>query len=299
MSTPTRNYDGKLVVSTLQSMHMQTATFLGLDMTYKEKSTLNEHLNINRDIAPAPAERPIARYLCIGNGAHAMRQLSGIPAIPVPVRHQPTDAAPYHIMPLVLRPVANDLSDDIRGNYALRRVEEHNGARYWAYYLKRLDLRSSVVTDFYTKIVDGKKTTTEFNYTDQNLYPTPADLPDFNFEVSDKVLPANGDYVNAAAPVLVSLSDFDVQEFLNVCKVMYNNPLASVVSEICLCSGVDHMTTGESYVGSSFEYNEAIGVQVAIFLSTFANLAMDNDGISYRIQIGQASPMTTAAVKAK
>lgn len=290
----TKKYDGKLVVTTLQSMHMQTAMYLGLNMTYAEKSTLNEHLSINRDLLPAPSDRPVVKYLCLGNGAHVMKQIGGVPAIPVPVRHRPTDAAPYGIVPLVLRPVNNDLSDEQRSHYALRRLEEHNEVRYWAYYLKRIDMRGVDVTDYHTQIVDGKKTVTEFNYSDQNLYPMPSDVPNFDFETTDKVLPANGSYVNAAAPVLIKLTDFDVQEYLNVCKVKYNNPMAAVVSEVCLCSGVDKLATGDSFTGSTFEYNEAIGVQVAVFLSTFTNLAMDNDGITYRIQVGQASPFTVA-----
>lgn len=295
--TNTKKYDGKLVVTTLQSMHMQTATYLGLNATYAEKSTLNEHLSINRDVVPSATKRPIAQYLCIGNGAHVVKQITGVPAIPVPVRHQPTDAAPYQIMPLVLRPVNNDLTDEQRSAYALRRIEEHNEVRYWAYYLKRIDLRGTAVTDYHTQIVDGKKTTTEFTYSDQNLYPKPADIPNYDFEVTNKVLPANGSYYNAAAPVSIKLSTFDVEEYINVCKIKYNNPLAAVISEVCICSGVDHLATGESFTGSNFEYNEAIGVQVAVFLSTFANLAMDNDGITYRIQFGQASPLTAAPGK--
>lgn len=293
-NSQTKKYDGKLVTTTLASMHMQTANYLGLPMTYAEKSTLNEHLQINRETLPDPMARPVAKYLSIGNGAHTTITINGLPPIPVPVRHQPTDAAPYGIQPLVLRPVNNDLSDDMRAMYALRRLEEHDGQRYWAYYLKRLDLRSSVVTDYYTKVVDGKKTTIPFEYSDENLFPTPSDLPDYDFETTDKVIPLDGDYTNAAAPVLVTFTEFDVQEYLNVAKILFNNPMAAAISEICICSGVDGVATGESFTGSPFNYEEAFGVQVAVFLSTYVNLAMDNDGVTYRIQVGQASPMTVA-----
>jgi len=82
---------------------------------------------------PDAAARPVAKYLVLGNKGHKVTEqtddLQGV----VPVSHQPTDAAPYGIIPLVLRPVDKDLSDDVRDRYALRRLETHNNVRYWAY----------------------------------------------------------------------------------------------------------------------------------------------------------------------
>lgn len=295
MSTiETKPYDGKHVTNTLAGLNVQNSIFLGLPITYKEKSTLNEHLGILADRRPEALAKPEARFLCVGNGGHIVTATDNL-ATPIPVKHNPTDAAPYNIIPLVLRPVDKDLGDDVRERYALRRIEEHGGRRYWAYYMKRLDFRGVRTMDYYTRIRDGQKSVREFEYSDINLYPTPPASPDYDYEVDDKLAVSDGDYVHTSAETTVPLDQFDIQELLNVATVLYGDPRKAVVSEFCLCTGIDTVATGESMVGSPFQYNEVIGAQVAVFLTTFTNVAYANRSLAYVLNIGQTEPMVLAA----
>ena len=296
MADSSSAYDGKKVTNTLSGIRVQTAVFLGLPLTYPEKSTLNEHLDINSTILPASDARPTCQYLCIGNKGHTTTAESDGLAGVLPVAHEPTDAAPYGIIPFVLRPVDNDLSDDLRKRYALRRLEEHNGKRYWAYYLRRLSYTGKVVSDYYTKVRDGVKTIVEFKYSDLNLYPSQPELPDYNYDVTDTLTASDGDYVHAAAGISVTLDTFDIEELVNVARVKYQNPTMAIMSEFCLCSGIDYTATGESMVGSPFTYTEAIGVQVAVFLTTFVNVAFNNGGLGYDLQIGQTEAMALSTL---
>ncbi len=293
MSTETKAYDGKHVTNTLAGLSLQTTLIMGLPMEYKQKSTLNEALLINREITPDSASRPTMKYLCLGNGGHVISTDGGL-ATPIPIEHQPTDVAPYNIMPQVLRALDKDLSDDLREIYALRKQVEFNGRRFWAYYLRRLDWRGVRVKEYLTTVRDGVKSVKEFEYSDKNLKPTPPDMPDYNYEVSDQVVPANGDYVHSSASTRIELTEFDVQELLNVAEIIYGDPRMAVVSEFCLTSGVDTMATGESAVGSPFEYMEAMGTQINIFLTTFTNMAYQNKGVAYTLDVGNTEPMVLA-----
>lgn len=294
MSTiETKPYDGKHVTNTLAGLNVQNSIYLGLPITYKEKSTLNEHLSILSNTRPEADAKPEARYLCVGNGGHVVTASDNL-ATPIPIKHNPTDAAPYNIIPLVLRPVDKDLGDDVRARYALRRIEEHGGRRYWAYYLKRLDFRGIKTMDYYTRVRDGQKTVREFEYSDINLHPTAPASPDYDYEVDDKNHVNEGDYVHTSAETTVPLDQFDIQELLNVATVLYGDPRKAVISEFCLCSGIDTIATGESMVGSPFQYQEAIGVQVGVFLTTFTNVAYANRSLAYVLNIGQTEPMVLA-----
>lgn len=293
MSTETKAYDGKHVTNALAGLSLQTTLLMGLPMEFKQKSTLNEHLAINREAIPNGSTRPVMQYLCLGNGGHVVSAEDNL-ATPIPIEHQPTDAAPYNIIPLVMRPVDKDLSDELRENYALRKQVEYGGRRYWAYYLKRLDWRGVRVKEYYTKVRDGIKTVTDFEYSDKNLYPTAPDMPDYNYEVSDQVTPNDGDYVHSSASTRIELNAFDVQELLNMAQIIYGDPRKAVVSEFCLTSGVDTIVTGESAVGSPFQYMECMGTQINIFLTTFTNMAYQNKGVAYTLDVGNTEPMVLA-----
>ena len=294
MADSTTIYDGKKVTTTLSGIRVQTACHLGLPLNYPEKSTINEHLSVFKDVMPDAMARPTAKYLVLGNKGHKVTEqtddLQGV----VPVTHQPTDAAPYGIIPLVLRPVDKDLADDVRDRYALRRLETHNNVRYWAYYARRLAYPGKTVTDYYTKVRDGVSTVNEFKYTDLNLHPTQPDLTDYNFDVTDTVVASDGDYVNTAATIDIKLDAFDIAELINVAKVKYQNPTLAIVSEFCLCTGVDTVATGESFMGSPFTYEEVAGCQVSLFLTTFINVAFNNGGVGYTVSMGQTEPFALA-----
>jgi len=293
VATETKAYDGKHVTNTLAGLSLQTTLLMGLDMVFKQKSTLNERLSINREIIPDADSRPVMKYLALGNGGHVISADVDI-ATPIPLEHQPTDSSPYNIIPQIIRDVDKDISDELREGYALRKQIEVNGVKKIAYYLKRLDWRGIKVDEWYTTVRDGVKTIDAFDYSDLNLYPTAPDLPDYNYEVTEQTLTDDGDYVSSFATSRVELNEFDVQELLNVAGVIYGDPRRAVVSEFCLVSGVDTIATGESATGSPFQYTEVMGAQVAIFMTTFVNMAYQNSGVAYTIDIGNTEPLVLA-----
>lgn len=286
--------DGKLVTPTLSGLRLQNTLMLNRPMQYPNNSTINEHLNIGNTNLPSSEQRPVIKYLAIGNGGHHISTAGGPVLTPRPRRHSATDAAPYNIIPFVLRPVENDLSDLERAAYALRREEMHNERRYWAYYLKRLDLSGVTPEDYLVQVSDGESTTSSFEYSEINLNPQPPTVPDYTFDVTETIQSDDGDYVSTSAEVPLLFSTWEINELMNVAQVLYSDPTAAVISEYAICSGVDTVATGENHMGSPFEYQEAIGVQVSTFLTTFENASFSNEAIGQLLVFGQSIPMLLA-----
>lgn len=284
-------YEAKRTTNTLTSGRIQTAKFLGIPVHYPEKSTVNEVLKVLEGQYPDADQYPESKFLILGNKGHEIDISDDGPGAPVPLQHQPTDVMPWGIIPLVLRPVDKDLSDDVRERYALRILEEHHGTRYWAYYAKRISHRGKKTQDYLVQVRDGVKTITEFRYDDTHQYPTPPKLPDYNYDTVEQIVLADGDYVYTAVTINVLLDQFDIDELTNMARIKYKSPLKAVVSEFCLASGVDAMTQGESMVGSPFQYLEVKACQINVFMTTFNNAAFSNGQIAYDIQIGQTEPL--------
>ena len=292
MATSNSTFEAKIVVPTLAFMRLQTIKALGLPMTYKDKSTLNEHLDVLATTLPASDIYPVAQYMCIGDKGHYMAdELGDGEYVPMPVRHSPTDVAPYRIRPLVLRRIDNDLSDSERAKYALRKLTEIGGVKYWAYYLIRLSMTGVSVNDYKVTVEDGVRTTEAFTYTDSELYPTQPEMPDYDYDFTDQTVTSDGKYVSSSAAVSLMLDAAALEEYLNVCKIIKGSAAKSVISEVCLVTGVDTTATGESYTGAPFTYNEVTGAQIAVFMTTFNMASMANDSIKFTMTIGQTAPM--------
>jgi hypothetical protein len=283
-------YDGKLTTVTLNAMRVQNALFLGLDCKYPAKSTINEALGILETRLPDPTDRPTLKYIALGNAGHRPGNGPHGISVPKPVRHKANNSGAFAFVPWALRPVENDFTDDVRGDYALRRMETHGTRRYWAYYLKRIDMRGVTTLDYKITVEDGVSTPVEHQYTDSELFPTAPALPSHDFDVEDRVAVPDGEYVLSNATLDVRMQSFDAYEFLNVARVLYDDPDAAIISEVVLCTGLDATAEGESFDGSPFNYNEAIGVQAAYLMTCFNNIAITNDRLTYKFKIGQSIP---------
>lgn len=288
-------YDGKIVTVTMSAMRVQAALFMGRPMTYPLKSTLNEALNVLATRVPDPSLRPTLGYMAIGNRGHVTDIAPDGLGSFTPVGHKANDSGLYSSIPFVLRPLDGDLGDDIRARYALRRKEEHNGRWYWAYYLKRLDMSGVASRDTVVVRTNGTDTPDDHVYTDRQLFPTPPTTPDHDYDVSDKTVEEDGVYVMSSSKVTVQFDEFDSQEYLNVTRIMRGNASAAIISEIALCTGLDSPASGESATGTPFMYDEAIGVQVAYYLTCFNNIAIVNDQLAYDFEIGQDVPFFLGA----
>lgn len=281
-----------IVVNTLAGSHQDTARRLGIPATYAEKSTINENMEILAGRRPEdPKTYTQMRYLVLGNKGHRPREVAPGVNVEMPIPHSPTDTVPWGLIPIVVRELDDDLDDTQRKQFRLRKIREFGGQRYICYHAMVVDYSGVKVQDFLTKVADGVKNTKEFFYTDADLRPVQPELPDYNFDVVDQVLISDGDYTNASATTLVRLDEFILAELINMARIVYNTPLAAVVSEWCLTSGIDVLTKGESFSGTSeIFYDEVICAQVNMFICQYANAADHSKEMALTVNVGQTTP---------
>jgi len=273
----------RIITRTLNGASCQTALLLGLPYTLEPDSTLNEKFDIEKD-ATLNGTVPWVKYFCIGDNGH--RVITGADGIPYtsPINHRASDAALFHHLPFLLRERDSDLTIDQREAYALRKEITVNGIVYIAYYLKRIDVSRVALALQHTSVVDGNATITPFTYDNTNLNPSHPELPNTG------VITTDGNYLTSSAIISVLLTENDVSELVNVATILYENEQRALISEIGLCSGVDRVVTAQGATGP-FNYREAIGVQIATFITGYYPVGYTNKGFELQIEAGATEPM--------
>ena len=277
----------KSITRTVYGSYLNNAIIQGLPFKVLPHTTLNEKLGINADVSLALPHNvyPQLKYFCIGNGGHKVELTRSIPKI-TPVQHHSTDAAPFSMIPFVLREMDNDIPPGSREKYALRRIEEFNGSNYIAYYLKRLDFSTSKVEMQMINIEDdGTKTTTPFIPNASNLNPVPQDISN----TGTNVLAAK--YVEVTNEIEIVFTPEDCQEMRNVANIMYNDEDMAIISEFGLVTGVDRRMNVNIPGAGSVSVNEVIAAQMSNVLSSFRSCAIDNLGWKLLIKIGNNLPL--------
>lgn len=276
----------RAITRTIYSAALQTAQFFNIEHEIRTNTTLNERFGVEPNTLPAEDKYPQLKYVAIGNRGHQV--VEGAEGIPytAPRRHAATDAACFNHIPFVLRRLSDDLPGDRRARYALRREEEHDGTTYVAYYLKRMDVDDIHIEMNKTYIDEGEQVSESFTPTEDNLSPSPVEPVS-----SDEIVSSSGEYVSASALISVQFDEQDVEELKNVAEILYGSSQYAVVSEIALCTGVDHTSTGPGPGGGEIDYEEAIGVQVACFISDFYQLDLQNQGFTLDIDNGITEPL--------
>lgn len=275
----------KIITRSAWGSALQAALLHGKAPTILPFTTLNEKFGILADAVLGANDRPSLKYYCIGNGGHQNR--TGADGIPYnsEVNHRATDAAMYRSLPFVLRPVNNDLTVDERANYALRRVETHDNLRYYAYYLKRINMRD-VTTIIEHTVVDGDSSvSTRYVPNLGNLNPVAPVL------ANNGVIVTSGDYISTSAILPLVFTAMDVKELIDVCRIMYNNESLAIISEIGLVSGVDKIAqvTGEGNI--QFNMTEVICAQINSFITTMHQVSFTNQGFIQDIEMGATEPL--------
>jgi len=267
-------------VRTIWGSYLQSNEFLGLPHDIKPFTTLNEKFGIQNGIELQPGVYPKVQYFCIGNGGHQMT--IGADNIPLAKinQHKATDAALFKHLPFVLRLPGNDLSTAQRARYALRKEVLHDGVTYIAYYLKRIDMTAVYSQLDYRSVTDGVVTSTPYLPTADCLIPVPTVINNTGVNV------LTGDYITTTAMVDVSFTADDIQELLNVANVIYADENYAVISEIGLCSGGDKVVSVIPQAGGSFNFNEAIGVQIVSFITAMHVAKYTTSGLSKFLDIG-------------
>lgn len=292
------------IIRTVWGAQLQTSQLLGIPMPSLLNTTLNEALSCNTTVTVLPTDKPIVKYIAIGNGGHSMQPGVGGMALPKPIMHRSTDVTLFNHLPFVLRLPTNDLTTLEAANYRMRMVVNvlgnvvqpgpaANGSSavtYIAYYLKVLD--TSVVTNkmMYNAVANGVTTTSAYVPPVSGLVPVPVVIPNNGVNVT------SGDYLTVSAQVPFIMSAADAAEFLNVCTIIYNDPNYAIISEVAVCSGVDKAVTN-NIVGVSLTpltYNDLVSCQIVSFISTFFAMQFNNTGIDFTIDIGATEPLWLA-----
>lgn len=276
------------VTRTVYGAYLQTCLKLRVPHTIPQYSTLNEKLGIQSGVMPAPGVYPEYALWCWGNKGHTTQIGADGIGLSIAAQHRATDAALFNQLPFVLRTEQTDLSPTDRARYALRKTVVIGGQSYIAYYGKYFNKSSTVVQMQYRTNNNGTIVTTPFVPTADNLSPTPVVIP--NTGVST----LTPDYVLSSAEVDMSLSAWEVAEMLNVAQIIYSDERYAIMSEIAVCSAVQK-TIAVTQGGTTFNFNEAIGVQVASFIACANYLASSNSGVERIIDIGTNDPLFNIA----
>lgn len=275
------------ITRTIYGAKLQTAKQMLMPFRLDAIATLNSKFNILADQLPPVDTYPGMRYIAIGNGGHRFQ--AGTDGIPYPetLAHAADDAALFHHLPFVLRPVGNDISPVERVKYALRRIEQWRGANYIAYYLKRLDFTGAEVEMNFTHVENGQSVTRPFVPDSSNLNPVPRQLSANGINV------VNGDYLSASANLGIILDTAAIAEFMAAVEIIYQEDNYAVISEIAICSGIDKVVTLTDPGLPAFNFNEAIAVQVNSFIQAFSALKFNNNGFQLALDCGATEPLFT------
>lgn len=273
----------KSLIRTPYGIYLQNVLYSGLPFSMIPFTTLNEKLNILKNIAPPANTYPQLKYFCIGNGGHEVSMgANNIPKV-IPTQHLSTDASLFKPMPFVLREPQNDLTPQERALYSLRREETYNGKKFVAYYLRRIDY-SLARTEMKLFQVDEKGNRIQespFVPDSRNLNPTPQKLSSSGLNV------IKGQYISVETNIDLIFTAEQAQELRNVANIMYADEELAIVSEVGLVSGMDrtiNLTNGS-------QFKEVIAAQVCHIAHT-AHSAYTNDlGFKMALAVAAAEPL--------
>lgn len=232
---------------TIYGAGVQTALMLGLPHRLHDYSTLNEAIN-NASIVPfqpavgtrgmqiARPYDPIAdtrdltmSFITIGNKGHqVVTEEDGATSFP-PEERDARAVGLYGMIPFIVRPIANDLTNAERARYRLRKTLEIGGELFVAYYGRTFDM-SEVSLEFITAVTsNGATITSTLSPTITDLRATPPTI----------VGSTEGNYARVSAVGPLNFTAEEVAELKNACNILWGNERRALISEIAFCTGVD------------------------------------------------------------
>lgn len=280
----------KFITSTAWAAELQTCQLKNIPYPMRENTTLNEKLDILAGVAHPSTVYPRAIYVAIGNHGHKSKIGKDGIEITEHYQHKPTDAALYRQMPFVLRQPNNDLTPQERERFGLRKIEEHNGQLFIAYYLRRLETAQvSTQLKYQTITTENKRVkikVTEFIPDESNLNPVPEPLQAVNVNTLD------GEYVVVESMTSFEMDEWDLEEYCNAANIIYGSDRYAIISELALVSGVDRVVETNNGAGSAnFNYKEVVCAQVMAFIATEFKAYNHNTLAKLDLNIGASEPM--------
>lgn len=268
---------------------LQLALLFGIDHTYDNFSTLNQHLLINESVLPQEFEYPKAQYWAIGNKGHkGAPGADGITKI-VPVKHTPDHTGLFNLMPFVMRHVDDDLPPERRKDYALRKRVTKNGQDYFAYYLKRFST-ANVTLDMKRKLTqNGQTDIVPYVPNNESLNPQHPVLD------PNQPTPTGNEYI-VSALVDIGFDNFDAREYVNVAQVLYNDASMAMISERAIVTGVDRTVTVTDNLGNPFNFKEAIGTQILQVVCQLSTISTDTQDAGMTFEVGIVESATAISI---
>lgn len=272
------------LVRTAVNAELQTAIYLNKQHIVHPFTSLNELHGIGANLAINEGEVPSLKYIAIGNKGH--RSETGVDGITITkgVPHQTSDTGLYNQIPFVMRLPQNDLNAQQRNQYRLRKVLNVNGQDYIAYYLRVLDMSATVPRTELRVTTNGTTVATPFEFSQSNLRPS---IPVIG---TNQVLVTSGESIAVTAKVPFRISADDATELRNVATILYGNEAYAIVSELATVTGVDRLVSGEVN-GSPIQYYEAVGAQIASFISTYYPFDILRDGATADLDVGNVEAL--------
>ena len=278
----------RLNTRTVALAELTSAYLHGTPYDVREFSTLNEKLGILSGVNPT-SRLPEIKFFAVGIGGMGMTGTASA-ARAIYYQHSPEDAALFEQVPFCLRTLDNDLLPAQRSNYALRKEISIGGVTYVAYYLRRINLSASKVVTRVRNIKNGAVTESDYVVTAANL------SPQRNVADSGLVNVTEGNFLVTSRRMSLSFTESDVQELMNVFNIMYAGDLDMArISEIAICSGIDHNVQVTSPTGN-YNFTDAARVQVMAFLGEDRALRFNTSGWGRDVDVGGGIPMRRISV---
>lgn len=278
------------ITPTIFGVDIQSHMVKGKAYVPRPNTTLNERFNISVP-TPTLGLYPRLKYVCLGRGGHA--NVSGADGFPMTHLHQhePVNAAAFIPMPWVLRLQTNDLPPERQVNYALRRAEVHGTQNYWAYYAKRYDFESPAVNLNRIITVGGVEQPVPYVPNSSNLNPVPPAIP------ADSSIPAlpTGDAIDISSVTTIRMTQTDLNELLEVARIVHNDERYAVISEVLLCTGIDVPTTVPTAGGVPMNFTEAAYTQVFQFITQHELVEAGDEFKDINVDIGASESLLTTA----
>lgn len=273
------------IVPTAAVAYLQTCKLLKKPFVVKPNTTLNQKYGVAENELPPTGEYPSLGYIAIGNKGSTYELAPGNFVLTTPVPHLPRHAALYNMIPFVVRPANDDLSAAERANYRLRvPLTTSGGANVIAYYLKPLDLASTVPDLELRNVNNGVITTTPFTHALSDLSPVPPVVSNVNINTPD------GDYLVASAKTVFTLNQAEIGNIMEACSILYGDPRYAAITEAALVTGLDKVVQGVIN-GVTTNYTEVIAAQIATFISQQHVLTSSSSEVKIGLNIGSVDPL--------
>lgn len=266
---------------------LQTVKFLGLPnkLALKPNSTLNQKFSVQNGVLPADTQTLNFKYLVIGNKGHyTVRADDGSDETDV-VPHRTNHNGLYNHIPFVLREVGDDLTALEREKYCLRTTLDIGSKKYIAYYGRRLNTSGVVPQVLEVTVIEGIESTKVYNFELEDLNPTRPVVPNTG------VVVGSNQFIAASAIVEVKFTKEDIAEIVNAHRIRTGSTRSPVISEIGLVTGVDKLVQGSAGGAGSIDYNEVIGAQISVHVSTNHPIAYNSNGLTMVYDIGASEPI--------